>query len=118
MFRIEHGRIIDDAGAVLFGDAVRPLGFVMRLRGLIGRAPLSTDQAWWFDRCAAVHTMGMTVAIDVVHLDGGGRILAIRDALAPWRVSLQRACAQVLELAPGAAASAHLRSGQRLRFVS
>lgn len=112
----ERGRIVDTAGRVLFPAATRPLGYWARLRGLIGRAALTDDEAWWFTRCSAVHSLGMCVPIDVVHMDAGGRVLRIRAALRPARFSIAWHGRQVMELAAGAAARLGLQAGQSLRF--
>lgn len=112
----EYGKIFDDAGRALFPAATRPVGYWARLRGLIGRTALADDEAWWFTRCSAVHTLGMRIPIDVVHLDATGRVLRIRTALRPAGFSVARRGRQVVEVAAGAAARAGLQPGQTLRF--
>lgn len=114
----ERGRVFDiDAGTVLFAAATRPIGYFARLRGLIGRCAPDLHEAWWFTHCAAVHTLGMRFAIDIVHLDGAGRVLRIRPEVKPARLSAAAKGRQVMELTAGAAAYKGLRTGQTLRFV-
>lgn len=115
MFR--HGQIVDAAGKTLFRRAVAPVGYFARLRGLLGRKPLADDEAWWFTRCSAVHTVGMSFAIDVVHLDREGRVLRVRAGLSPFSYSGLARSGHVLELNGGAAQRAGIGAGQVLRFM-
>lgn len=85
--------------------------FLQRARGLLGRAPLAADEALLIRRCGSIHTFGMRVAIDVVFLDSQGHVLALHEALRPWRVARCRGAVAVLELAPGAARRAGLLPG-------
>ena len=68
---------------------------VARLRGLIGR---SGDVALLLPRCRSVHTFGMRFALDLVWLDGAGRVVRIDRGVRPWRVRSCRAARSVLEL--------------------
>lgn len=95
--------------------------FWERSRGLLGRASLRNCEGLILDPCNVVHTLGMRFPIDVVFLaraDGGGtayRVLAVRDAVAPWRPWVGRRRAQaVLELPAGAARRMGLRPGVRV----
>ncbi|WP_324996479.1 DUF192 domain-containing protein [Salinisphaera sp.] len=113
----EKGRIESEDGRVLFAAATRPLGFWARARGLLGRKALADDQAWWFEPCGAVHTLGMRVAIDIVHLDRAGRVLRIRRQAGPASVSWAPGGRCVIETGAGNAVRAGIRAGQVLRFV-
>jgi len=68
-------------------------------------------------RCAAVHTFGMRVPIDVVFSDGHGRVTSVRSALAPWRVAFDRSACSTWEMRAGAAQGLGLRRGMRMRAV-
>lgn len=73
----------------------RTLGFLTRTR-------IEDDEAMWFDRCSAIHTLGMRVAIDVVFVDFAGAVLDVVGDVKPWRFWVGRAgAAGVLELAAG-----------------
>lgn len=111
----QRGRIIDRQGRVLFFSGLEPLGFWMRLRGLIGRPALRRQQAWWFSRCRSVHGIGLRHPLDLVYLDQAGTILRI-TALRPGTISWHRKAGQVIELRSGAARQAALKVGQTLRF--
>jgi hypothetical protein len=85
--------------------------FLQRARGLLGRSAIDADEALLIHPCASIHTFGMRFAIDVVFIDPRGRVLALHEALRPWRVARCRGAAAVLELAPGAARRAGLLPG-------
>ena len=81
----------------------RAESFVSRLLGLLARAPLGSNEALYLAPCASVHTMFMGYAIDVVFLDGSGRVVKMVAPLGPWRAtSCWGACA-ALELRAGEA---------------
>lgn len=112
----ESGHICNAHGLSLFTQAIRPANFFARARGLIRRAPLKPSQAWWFERCNAVHTCGVRSPIDVLHLSDEGDLLLIDPALPPWRVSVCRGGAHVVELGAGRAEELDLQIGTQLRF--
>lgn len=92
--------------------------FLQRARGLLGRAHLADDEALLLRPCSSVHTFGMCFAIDVVFIDPQGVVVAVREALGPWRVARCRGAAAVLEMAAGAARRAGLVPGTHLRLAS
>jgi uncharacterized protein len=70
-----------------------------RLVGLAFRAP--RGEALLLPRCRSVHTFGMRFALDLVWLDGGGRVIGVDEAVPPWRVRSRRDAAGVVEIAAG-----------------
>jgi uncharacterized membrane protein (UPF0127 family) len=72
-----------------------------RGRGLLLRRRLDAETAWMLPRCRAVHTIGMHYRIDVLFCDEEGRILSIRENLAPCRIARDPAAAHVWELDAG-----------------
>jgi uncharacterized membrane protein (UPF0127 family) len=83
--------------------------FFSRLAGLLFSPPLLPGHGLLIVPCAAVHTAFMRYAIDVVFLDGAGRIQKIVPHLKPWRATACSRAWQTLELAAGEA--------QRLELV-
>lgn len=77
--------------------------FFSRLAGLLFSPPLQSGQGLLIVPCAAVHTAFMRYAIDVVFLDGAGRIRKIVPHLKPWRTASCSGAWQTLELAEGEA---------------
>jgi uncharacterized membrane protein (UPF0127 family) len=61
--------------------------FWLRFRGLVGRKPLKTKQAFWIKPCRQVHTHFMTKPIDIVFLDKDLKVKKIIIALKPWKIS-------------------------------
>ena len=88
--------------------------FVARLAGLLFSPPLQPGHGLLIVPCAAVHTAFMRFSIDVVFLDGAGRIQKIVPHLKPWRAAACPGCWQTLELAAGEAERLELAIGQSL----
>ncbi|WP_414040869.1 DUF192 domain-containing protein [Acidithiobacillus sp. M4-SHS-6] len=91
-----------------------------RAKGLLGKRRLSAEEALWLRPCRAVHTWGMGFPIDLVWLDGEGRILALREGLRPWYWAwpIKAKVRDTLELAAGQIARAELQLGQQLLWRS
>jgi uncharacterized protein len=71
--------------------------FWQRLRGLAGLRSMPAGDTLLLPRCSSVHTLGMRFAIDVTFLDEHGRVLAVAEAVPPWRVVSHRGADAVLE---------------------
>ncbi len=70
-----------------------------RLRGLIGRLRLRSDEGLWVVPSQGVHTIGLTFPIDVVYLDADSRVVHVLEHLGPFRTGpLRRQSRSVLEL--------------------
>ena len=112
------GRLVETrSGRIVARRVVRAAGPLGRLAGLLGRHHLDPDEGMWFDRCGAIHTMGMSIAIDVVFLDRDGVVLRVDDAVEPWHPSIcARGARSVVELAAGTCARAHLEVAMRLEM--
>ncbi|MEO1174011.1 MAG: DUF192 domain-containing protein [Myxococcota bacterium] len=88
-----------------------------KARGLIGRPVPGPGNGVLIENCRQVHTFFMRYAIDAVHLDRDGLVLAIHT-LQPWRIgpwSLRSA--KVLEMAAGEAQRLGLRPGDRPNLI-
>ena len=88
--------------------------FASRLRGLMLAPPLAQDHGLLLTRCGSVHSAFMRQTIDVIYLDRHGRVLRCVAALGPWRASICRGAAHVLELAAGSIACYRIAPGDRL----
>lgn len=72
-----------------------------RARGMIGRDFVNFD-AMIFENCNSIHTMFMSIDLDILFIDRENRICAIRENLKPWHVCARCATARtVIELPPG-----------------
>jgi uncharacterized protein len=85
-----------------------------RMRGLLGRRGLPSDEGILLQPASSVHMAFMRFAIDAVFLDGDLRVLKIAADLKPWRVAGARGAKSVLEIAAGEAARRGLSVGDRL----
>src|SRR5438045_8256912 len=88
-----------------------------RRRGLLGRTHLPLESALVLTPCHSIHTMFMRFAIDVVFVDGEGRILRIVRELPPWRAAWARGARAVIELAAGALGHTELNVGDALYLM-
>ena len=62
-------------------------GFGGRLLGLMGHPGLPPGQALVLEGDNSIHTLFMRFPIDVVFLDGAGRVKHLYHAMPPWRFS-------------------------------
>ena len=76
--------------------------FLSRLKGLLGRKELKQGEGLLLPRCSAVHTMFMSIPIDVIFFLETGEVLAIHEHLGPWKLaSCGVHAASALELPAG-----------------
>ena len=102
-------------GDVLAGHADVAANPWRRMRGLLGRPPLSRGQGLLIRPCQGVHTMGMAYPIDVVHLDREHVVRKVLHGLVPWRVGpIVWGSSIVLELPAGLADTTS--EGDRISF--
>ncbi|MEA2217709.1 MAG: uncharacterized protein QOJ35_335 [Solirubrobacteraceae bacterium] len=80
--------------------ADRPLP---RMRGLLGRRGLASEEGLLLRPAGSIHTHFMRFAIDVVFLDRELRVIDVRHAIGPWRMARRRGARAVLELRAGEA---------------
>jgi uncharacterized membrane protein (UPF0127 family) len=74
---------------------------VERGRGLLMRRCPDHRTAYLLRICSAVHTVGMSYAIDIVFCDATGRILRIVKGLRPFRLARHAGAVVVWETAAG-----------------
>jgi len=77
------------------------LTFRQRLLGVYGFPLLGADEGVWIRPCRAVHTLGLTQALDVVFLDAHDQILRVCAPLRPNRSAWCWRAQSVVELAAG-----------------
>jgi uncharacterized protein len=87
---------------------------LQRMKGLLGRRALSSEEGLLLQPAGSVHTWFMRFPIDVVFLDRELRVLRVVEALDPWRMAAARGAKAVLELPAGAAARVRLQVGDEL----
>jgi uncharacterized membrane protein (UPF0127 family) len=102
-----RGTLLADAADVADTSATRR-------RGLLKHDSLPAGQGLWIVPCEGVHSFGMKFDIDVVYLDRRMRVLKVRRAMAPQRISLCLTAKSVLELPAGTIASTGTQTGDVL----
>jgi uncharacterized protein len=87
-----------------------------RMRGLLGRRNLSSDEGVLLRPAGSIHTFFMRFPIDAVFLDREQRVVRVVPNLRPWRTAGVRKARAVLELAAGEAARVGMTPGSALRL--
>lgn len=90
------------------------VGWLWRLRGLLGRPAPLPGHAWLLRPCLAVHTLGMAYRIDIVFADAQGRVLRVCECVAPARSAVCWRAACVVELRAGECRRLGIVAGTRL----
>jgi len=89
--------------------------FFERMKGLIGSQPLEIGEGFLIPYCQGVHSFGMSYDIDVLYLDGDGKVLYVGECMKPNQFG--KVCFQsklVLELPSGMIALTHTEVGDTL----
>jgi hypothetical protein len=89
---------------------------VERMRGLLGRGNLASDEALLLRPCRSVHTFGMRFLIDVLFLDRHGRVVSLHADTPPRRLLFSFRATQTLEMPAGAVRSRAIKSGDVFAF--
>jgi uncharacterized membrane protein (UPF0127 family) len=88
-----------------------------RLAGFIPKRVVDPDEGLWFPDCWAIHTLGMRAYIDVIFLDGRGRVVRTdRDVPLNRPVVACRGARHVVELGAGALDGRDLLAGDLLEL--
>jgi uncharacterized membrane protein (UPF0127 family) len=70
-----------------------------RLKGLIGRLSLKSDEGIWVVPSSGVHTLGVLVPLDLIYLDGNHRVIHLVEHFPTFRIAPLRVQSEsVLEL--------------------
>ncbi len=90
-----------------------------RLRGLIGKMRLRSDEALWIVPSHGIHTIGLLFPIDVIYLDAQLRVLNLAEHLGPLRIApVKWQCASVLELPARSVYDSGTQVGDQLMICS
>jgi uncharacterized protein len=111
--------MLSSRALVLVEELFLALGPWSRLRGLLGYSPLLAFQGLLLRPCNGVHSFFMRFPIDVLFLDRGGQVVAMRPELRPWRMTpLFGEAYATLELAAGQIETTAVTVGDTVRFVT
>jgi uncharacterized membrane protein (UPF0127 family) len=88
-----------------------------RMVGLLGQRSLEPGSGLYIEPSQAVHTFGMAFAIDIIFVDKKDRVVGVREAVPPSRMTrpFWKALG-VLELPPGTIRATHTEVGDQLKF--
>ncbi len=86
-----------------------------RLKGLIGRFKLRSDEGLWVVPSSGVHTWGVLVPLDLIYLDENCRVIYLTEHFPKFRIApLRTQASSVLELPPHTIYSSHTEAGDQL----
>ena len=90
-----------------------------RLRGLLGRVRLRSNEGLWIIPSRGVHTFGLMFPIDVIYLDSDLKVVHVVENLGPLRLGpLRLGCASVLELPARSISDSGTNLGDQLMICS
>lgn len=108
--------VLTRTGQPLAVNVESALDSASRKRGLLGRSSMDAAAALIIAPCNGVHTFRMQFAIDVIYVARDGRVVKLRAAMAPGRVSFALGAFATIEMASGSIARADLRPGDVLEL--
>nr|WP_256490352.1 DUF192 domain-containing protein [Ideonella oryzae] len=85
-----------------------------RAVGLLATTQLERPSGLWLAPCAAIHTLGMRLTIDIVFVGRDGVVLKVVPRLRPGRMASCRGAHAVLELREGLAQTLGLHPGRHV----
>ncbi len=86
-----------------------------RLKGLIGRLKLRSDEGLWVVPSSGVHTLGVLIPLDLIYLDENCWVIYLAEHFPPFRIApLKTQAASVLELPPHTIYSSQTQTGDQL----
>jgi hypothetical protein len=88
-----------------------------RLKGLLGRRELPSEEGLLLQPTAAIHTWFMRFPIDAVFLNRSLTVLEVVPDLGRWRMAAHRGARAVLELRAGECERRGIRPGDRLAVL-
>jgi uncharacterized protein len=92
---------------------------IARLKGLLGKVSLKSDEGLWTVPSRGIHTLFLLFPIDLVYLDDRNRVIHLVENLATFRISpIRRDSASVLQLRTRTIFSSNTRVGDELVICS
>jgi hypothetical protein len=85
-------------------------------RGLLKHTHLDRGDGLWIKGTSAVHTFFMKFPIDLVYLSKDRKVVKIRHAVGPWKLSMALGAASILELPAGTIEDTQTEPGDQLEF--
>jgi uncharacterized membrane protein (UPF0127 family) len=111
--------VVNTTRNAVLGDRIRVAGTSLsRLVGLLGKRTLEPGTGLLIVPSQAIHTVGMRFAIDVIFVDRNWRVIHLRPAMVPFRMTgfhWKARC--VLELPSGMIAQTSTTVGDQLSMT-
>jgi len=86
-----------------------------RLRGLIGKLSLKSDEGIWVIPSSGIHTLGVLVPLDLIYLDDQHRVIHLVEHFPTFRIApLRTRASSVLELPEHTIYSTQTQVGDQL----
>lgn len=115
---MKQGRfLLANGGRPLWSDVRVMEGWFERYFGLRRYPNLPANRALWFPRCNAIHSFGMSIAIDVIGLNANYQIVAVRRNFRPWQMLRMPAAVSIIECEAGLALPLEHWLGEPLCFT-
>jgi uncharacterized membrane protein (UPF0127 family) len=110
---------LETANGVVLAEHVRVADTVWsRFAGLMFARELPAGHGLAIRPCNSIHMFFMRFALDVVFVDGDGRVVRVLESIQPWRASsFVRGAKAAIELPAGTAARGVVVPGMVLRMV-
>jgi uncharacterized membrane protein (UPF0127 family) len=90
-----------------------------RLRGLLGRVKLRSDEGLWTIPSQGIHTICMLFPIDLIYLDADNRVIHLIESLGTFRIApIRMESASVLQLRTRTIFSSNTQIGDELLICS
>jgi uncharacterized membrane protein (UPF0127 family) len=90
-----------------------------RLKGLLGRSKLKSDEGLWTIPCQGVHTMFVLFPMDLIYLDADNRVVHMVENLGSFRIApIRMDAASVLQLQTRTIYSSNTQIGDQLLICS
>jgi uncharacterized protein len=108
---------IESDGGVVCERCVVADSFRLRLRGLLGRRDIGSDEGLLLIGSPSIHTTFLRFPIDAVFLDRELAVIGLKKEMKPWRIAGRWKAKHILELRSGEAARRNVGAGARLRLI-
>ena len=90
-----------------------------RLKGLLGRSKLRSDEGLWTVPSQGIHTLFLLFPIDLIYLDANNRVIHLIENLGPFRIApIRMDSASVLQLRTRTIFSSDTQIGDELLIGS
>ena len=90
-----------------------------RLKGLVGRLTLRSDEGLWVMPSQGIHTIGLFFPIDVIYLNESCQVVHLIEHMKPFRIAPIRIhCRSVLELPARTIYTSNTQVGDQLMLCT